>query len=363
MARIAIWPYQPHCSNPYQALFCAAVRHHGHAVVGEAEVNDEFLRRHAHEFDVLHLQWNVEDVWRTRGRTPWGQLRGVLGLWRFLRRARALGLRVVWTVHDLRPHERAGRIDWLGYALLARTADLCLCHSKIGREDFLQTYSAPPDRTVVVPHGNYDTHYPAPRPKSETLAALGLHGSKRTLLCCGIVRPYKRYDLAIRALRELGSDYQLVLAGSPFEDNYAQTLRECGQDLENVHLILRELSEQEVADLYLAADCVLLPYDRITSSGSALLTFSLGRGAVTSDLPLFRELAATDPEAVSFFPPGDATALAESIQSFFARSPVRRHAAARRIADRFAWEQVVRPYADWLHGLPSRTPRDVAVTP
>ena len=55
---------------------------------------------------------------------------------------------------------------------------------------------------------------------------------------------------------------------------------------------------------------------------------------------LFAELAVLTP--------GDARDIARSIDVFFRIPAERRHAAARRIADRYDWNLVIRPVADWL---------------
>ena len=65
-------------------------------------------------------------------------------------------------------------------------------------------------------HGNYDGVFPPAAERAETLARLGIPETKRVLLCQGLVRPYKRYDVAVDAVGSLwvvdpGSGNQRVL--------------------------------------------------------------------------------------------------------------------------------------------------------
>ena len=150
------------------------------------------------------------------------------------------------------------------------------------------------------------------------------------------------------AVRILGNEYQLIVVGAPDEPRFSNELRERAQGMPNVRLILEDVDKQRLADFIHAADCVLMPYRRITGSGALLTSLTLGRGVVASDLPFFREILTQELEAGVLCTPGDARDIARSIDVFFRIPAERRHAAARRIADRYDWNLVIRPVADWL---------------
>src|SRR5262249_60043060 len=118
---------------------------------------------------------------------------------------------------------------------------------------------------VVMRHGNYDGVFPGPRPRAETLERLGLDPGKPTLVAAGVVRPYKGFDGAVEAVRRLGPGVQLVIAGDIYKAQPEQEaqLRAAAAGLENIRLLFRVVSNDELADLHAAADCVLLPYRRV----------------------------------------------------------------------------------------------------
>ncbi|MBN9523941.1 glycosyltransferase family 4 protein [bacterium] len=352
MIRIVTYP-DPADPNPYFGRYYGALAAHGFELVGTASFGDDFLRGRGHEFDVLHVHWAHENIWRVRGPGRLARLRGVVGLWRFLRLARRMGKTVVWTAHDLESHEGRQIVDRLGNAVLARTADLVICHSEYTRDRLIRRYWGNPRTALVTPLGNYDGVYPPPRPRAGTFARFGLDPTKRTLVAVGLVRPYKGFDLAVEAARQLGDGFQLVVAGPvrPGWEPVADGLRKAAAGLANVRFEFRHLDDAELVDLHSAADCVLLPYRWITGSGALLTTLTLGRAVVASDLPYFRETLAADPEAVEFFPAGDVNGLVDAIRRFFAADVPARHAAARRAADRFPWAEVIKPVAARLHEL------------
>jgi glycosyltransferase involved in cell wall biosynthesis len=177
---------------------------------------------------------------------------------------------------------------------------------------------------------------------------LGLPEASRTLLCFGAVRPYKGLELAIDALRLLGDGHQLIVAGLPMDAAYGEELRARAAGLPNVRFVLERLDKRELADLIAAADCVLMPYRRITGSAALLTALTLGRGVVASDLPFMRDILGEEGQAGVVFRTGDPEDLARAVVEFFGISPDLRHAAARRIAERYDWKDTVRPVVDWL---------------
>lgn len=358
---VASWP-APN-ENQYLTLYAAALARHGVTAGPPCVFADDWLREHAGTVDAVHIQWAPEQIWRCRGRSAAARLRGLVGLWRYLRLARRLGIKVVWTLHDVEHHEGSGRLDRRGYRLLARSADLTIVHDEWAAGQFVKRLGGRRERLCVMEHGNYDGVFPPARPRAETLAALGVDTGRRVLLCQGGVRPYKGYAVAVGAARALGPDYHLIVAGRPLDPAFGDDLRRAAGGAGNVTLLLDKQTDQAVADLFAASDGFLLPYLKITGSGSLLTAATLGRGVVASDLPYFRRAVGREPAAGELAPPGDPGALAEAVRRFFARPVAERHAAARRLADRVPWAGVVRPVADWYsQAFPGRVAAAAGVT-
>jgi len=340
-AVLAVWPRVD--SHKYLQLFHQALRRKGVAwFEGPWPLTNPQVRSLANEIDGLHFHW-PEFLWQQAGLRELARMRAQLGLWSFLRTASRSGLTIVWTLHNLDPHEPR-LSDRLGIRLMARHADLIVCHGKLAEQLLHRRFPALRRRTVVMPHGNFDGAFPSPADAKDTRRRLSLPADARVLLAPGLIRPYKGLLQACAALTSLDGKYRLVIAGPANDAAHLREVKNAAERDDRIVLIPRALSDQEFADLHEAADCVLLPYARITTSGALLTALTLGRGVVVSDLPYFREVLGTQHPCAEFASSDDAAALAGAIQRFFEDGGDRGQ-AARRLAEAFSWDAIVQPVA------------------
>jgi glycosyltransferase involved in cell wall biosynthesis len=301
----------------------------------------------SHGVHVAHLHWG-EWAWQSRGRFEWRRRNGVKALGRFIADAERRGIVVIWTVHNLAPHENSRRSDEDGFALLHHRATLRIFHSRHARDEALERYGARGD-TIVMPHGNYVGAFPAPRSRELVRGDLGLRPETRLLLCAGNVRAYKGTEVAIMAMQELTRlGYQLLIAGRA-EGRALAEIKRAVRGIEGVRLEAGRMDAQRLADLHEAADAVLLPYSDVTGSGALLAALSQSRAVIVTPLPYFKEILAPEPDAGVIVAGGSSDALVKAVELCFASNMKARNEAARRLADLYAWERVVPPVAEWLH--------------
>ena len=343
MIRVASWPpwYAP---NRYVELFHMAMAAYGIQHVPHLPLRAEALASHG--VHVAHLHWG-EWAWQSRGRFEWRRLGGVRALQRFIADAERRGIVVIWTVHNLAPHENSRSSDRQGFALLHDRARLRIFHSRNARDEALERYGARGD-TIVMPHGNYDGAFPAPRNRELVRRDLGLGPETRLLLCAGNVRAYKGLDAAVRAMHELaGRGYELLIAGRA-EGRALAEINRAVRGFPGVRLEAGRMDAQRLADLHEATDAVLLPYTEVTGSGALLAALSQSRAAIVTPLPYFQETLAPEPDAGVIAASGSPDGLVRAVELCFASNMQTRNAAARRLADLYAWERVVPPVAAWL---------------
>ena len=203
------------------------------------------LARACSRADVAHFQW-----------LAWPQLDE-----RLLR----LPVPSVFTAHDLLPRRTAAKAA-LWQRLLARF-DRVVVHSERGKAT-LAGLGVPDERLRVIPHPVF--------PSSPVLAA----DPGRTLLCLGMIRPYKGLLDAIGAAKQVPGA-RLIVAGDPLEpiDHY----RDAAGDLAEWRL--GYLSDAEI-DATLAETAVaLFPYRaELDQSGALLRALGAGVPAVVYDV-------------------------------------------------------------------------------
>jgi glycosyltransferase involved in cell wall biosynthesis len=271
----------------------------------------------------------------------------VSALRRFIADAERRGIIIVWTVHNLTPHENRRGSDDEGFALLHDRVSLRIFHSRHARDEALSRYGARGD-TIVMPHGNYDGAFPAPRSRELVRSELGLPPETRLLLCAGNVRAYKGTEVAVMAMQELARlGYQLLIAGRAERRALAE-IRRAVRGIPGVRLEAGRMDAQRLADLHEAAEAVLLPYTEVTGSGALLAALSQSRAVIVTPMPYFKEILAPEPDAGVIAADVSPGALVRAAELCFASNMKVRNEAARRLADLYAWERVVPPVAEWL---------------
>jgi beta-1,4-mannosyltransferase len=242
--------------------------------------------------NILHLHW-LELLYAapTRGRA----IRRLAEVLSGLAWVKARGGKIVYTVHNLHPHEQdALALSRVANVAVSALVDALHVHDEEAKIGAARVYGRP-DRIYVVPHGSYIGAYPNGCSRQEARARLGLPEDAVTYLCLGQIRRYKGIEDLIAAFKQLstdGGDCQLVLAGHVHDPAYAKSLSELTLGQEGIHTWFHYVDDSELQYFMNACDVCVLPYRDVTTSGAAILAFSFGRPVVAPALGGFAELVA-----------------------------------------------------------------------
>ena len=229
-----------------------------------------------------------------------------------LRTFQAGGGRVAYTVHNLDPHEEAGLVDHWGAARLLRLADIVHVHDASTAEALAARFGRR-QGVVVIPHGHYLEAYPNTVSRTEARARLDLPLDTFVFICLGLLRPYKGLEDLLPAFRSLpDAGIRLVLAGKPGSEEYLRSLQALADGDERVRIMPRFVPPDEVQVYLDAADVAVLPYRQITTSGAALLAFSLGLPVIAPALGAFPNLLAESRRGI-LYDPAEPDALAHAL--------------------------------------------------
>jgi beta-1,4-mannosyltransferase len=272
-------------SNPYTWALYSQLRAAG------AEVQDFSLKHLLSGYhDVWHLHWPEGHFWR---RDRGFAIRRSIELLMLLRLARLRGTRIVWTVHNLRSHEQAfPRLELWFWRRFVKLVDgfISLSHTGVKAAESSFPGLRKIDR-FVIPHGHYRGIYPDTCSQAEAREALRIPANARVVTFFGQVRPYKNVPELIEAARSIDDpNLILVVAGRPNSPDLEARVRAAAGEDARVRLFLATIPEEEV-QLYLkAADLVVLPYQEILNSGSAILALSFNRRVLVPGLGSMAEL-------------------------------------------------------------------------
>ena len=241
--------------------------------------------------DVLHIHFPHHLVdWDKPLGAPFDMVTVLASLWV----ARRRGVAVVWTGHDLAPHEhRRPRLWRLYNRLFLSQVDLLISLSngatELLRERYPQLRRIPVE---IIPHGHYRDHYTAPAEPEILAKKLGLD-QRPVLLCFGLIRPYKNIPSLVRAWRQLPSPRpQLMVVGRPLDAELEGEIRRAADGADDIRLLLQYVDAEDVPSIFACADAVVMPYatGSALNSGAAHLALSMGTPVVVNDTAVNRDL-------------------------------------------------------------------------
>jgi glycosyltransferase involved in cell wall biosynthesis len=342
--RLLVFPRDP---NPYQGLLYGEMQRLGVHVTYIGRLTPsrtlnllllpvEIAARRMSGARLIHLHWVF--AFGLPGGRRFKVMRRMAYVWFliWLRSCRALGLHLVWTAHNVLPHGRVFPDEVLARRALVKASDLVVAHSQSALAE-LALLGASARRSAVIPHGPI-TLKPVITPRN----ACGTSGQPRRFLFFGRVQGYKGVDDLVDAFTAVPGDVaaHLTVAGQCDDPTLRSRLRELARKSgTRVVLRLERVPEQDLAELLAAADAVVLPFRKVTTSGSAMLALSHGRPLIVPDLPGLADL----PDQAVFRYDGTPAALTAALTRVAqadGETLAAMSGAARRYAFRATWEEV-----------------------
>lgn len=268
------WP-APYHGNPYLSRLTAALEARGvhcvsHRYLAGLAVTRLPLQSRARW---LHVHW---PEWMLQDKDP--LIARARGLWFFalIDSFRARGIKVLWTAHNLIGHDDPHP----ELALQFRRQWLARCSAVLGH--FASAEQSVRDlgfsgRFLLAPHPHSADDYHATATRAQLRQRWNFGPDTTALVGFGAIEHYKGFDRLIQAFRKHASSKdQLVIAGAARKAKELQALIDCTDSDRRVHLRPWHHSREESADLLTAADALALAYRQIFTSGTAMLSLTMG---------------------------------------------------------------------------------------
>ena len=300
---------------------------------------------------VLHIHWTAPIIAPATDST--GAFTRLNKFLDQLDRAKERGVRIMWTIHNVMPHEsRFPDLERVLRQELADKADMVhiLCDRTL--EEIGDQFLVPESKIRLVRHGSYVGVYPDLVAPEVARERLGYTADDTVILFLGGIRPYKGVDLLLDAFEKAvarAPSLRLLVAGRPasFADMRELERRATSHPL--IAANLNEIADVDLQHFFKASDVVALPYRTILNSGSAQLAFSFARPVIA---PRLACLSDVESEGVGLsFNPGDIEGLADCLVKSTVLKDRKFQQAARRIAEAYTGTDMSRDFAAILREL------------
>jgi beta-1,4-mannosyltransferase len=259
----------------------------------------------------------------------------------FLQIMQLVGVRLVWTAHNLEAHElHHPEIGRRVYRYVAKHAKAIIFHSHAAQQLFEQRYGACPQARVI-PIGNYIGLYGPQQERTISRQRLGLPLDGPVLVCVGAIRPYKNIEGLIDAFAQLPAATRgtLLIAGAAKTADYAAELQRRADGIAGLRLDLRYIADAELPYYFAAADLVVLPYRKMLTSAMLICAMSYASAVLAPAFAPVRELVEHGVNGW-LFDPAEPQALQQALAHVINQPQAEIAQAAFARAQQFDWADI-----------------------
>lgn len=301
-------------------------------------------------FDVIHLQW-PEDQYRGYGSGPTEQR--AESFLRKLDEHKRRGTKLIWTVHNIVPHEHEGSdLDTKVYQGVIDRADLIVHHCQDSTKLLATAYKVPAVASVVVSFGNY-AGYPDTISRHEARKRLAIPQDATVYLSFGALRGYKGFATLLRAYRRARVKRKFLVVAGYYTGTGGlkgklETLRLLLVDWlrPRARLDLKMIDDQDVQIYFRAADAVVLSHSRGLNSGVAVLGMTFGKVVIGPDLGCIGNVLRQGENLI--YQANDISGLANAMEKVPMLDLTRIEATNKRVAASWDWPTIARAILDSL---------------
>lgn len=270
-------------SNPYNYLLYTGMK-------GVDVSEFSFGKALRFNYDIIHIHW---PEWYLNSNYLIKAVSYSFLLITVLLLAKFMGKKVIWTVHNLKPHEikykLLSKIYWCVYPRLV-DGIISLSHANEAIAVKYHSIKNSVFKTIIY-HGLYTDIYSNSVKRDEARKLLNIDKEDKVCLFLGQVKKYKNVNELVKVFTSLNSinTYTLIIAGKfESEEYYREILELVGQN-KNVVLYNKFISDDDLQVYFNAADLSVLPFKDIFNSGSALLSLTFNTPVLLPESDNFLE--------------------------------------------------------------------------
>jgi beta-1,4-mannosyltransferase len=302
--------------NPYQNSLAKSLEPFGVSIIKgkQADVLHDIIFGRL-KVDILHFHWLPPFKWK-----PIRLFKLTLFLLN-LAALRLRGIKIVWTVHNLIPHESVSpKGDWLIAKITAKLANAIIVHSKTAQTKVISFFNLKNHKKIfIIPHGNFIAEYDNSNNSASARLKFGISNSKFILLFFGRIRPYKGILQLIdtfKTFRQNILDAELIIAGRPLNEQLSNCIRDKIAGSDGIRYIPEFVPQNEIQIYMNASDVLVFPYHEILTSGSAILAMSFARACIAPKLGCIQDIL--DDNGAFLYNPDETDGLLNALKTAYA---------------------------------------------
>jgi beta-1,4-mannosyltransferase len=248
----------------------------------------EWLDENKNNVDVVHFHWPAYIYSKSDFKEFFDSMIGFIGL---LRLAKKYKIKIVWTVHNLFPHERNNMLlEYITRLSLCWYTDALFVHFW-GAKERIKRLFFKKSNVYVIPHGTFEEVFPNTKNRLQARQVLEIQEDAFVYLMFGPIRPYKGIVDAIDAFLRCKEDNDILLiVGSPSDKGLSDYVAK--QSIARIgiksHIYL--VDKADVCVFFNSADVVLLPYKDVFTSGNLFLAITFKVPVICPDIGIMEDL-------------------------------------------------------------------------
>ncbi len=196
---------------------------------------------------------------------------------------RLMGVKIIWTAHNLKNHDSSYlKFDQICTTFIAKISHGIIAHSQTAKAEITKTLNIKdPDKTFVVPHGNYIGYYDNKIGRLEAREKLNIPHENIVMLLLGSIRGNKGVIELIEDFKRLKRQkVELLIAGKPANKELEQLIKQKISEHKNIQLKSGFVPDEEIQIYMNACDVVVFPYQEILTSGAVFLAMSFSKPCI-----------------------------------------------------------------------------------
>ena len=215
-------------------------------------------------YKILHIHWLFQFKLHWQVSRKWKYLmRQWFTFWIFI--IKVFNIKIIWTVHEIHPHEQIFDNDLLAAELL-----MSKCSSLIAlNENSLEYLQAKNNKTKVIQIPEGPLVMPTSIDKIEFRNLLNVAPTKKLIVLVGYLRPYKGVSALLDGAYCMPSSLAIRIAGRA-DRQYQKELELLLLKLksQDIEIAFGSLTDDEYGAYLNSADFVCVPFNQINNSGS-----------------------------------------------------------------------------------------------